>query len=80
VHAADQEDLIPVRIDPDTCVGIGACVAAEPETFVFNDDGTSSVMPGRLLPRARAELVRDGCPSGAIEISESAQRLGSSAG
>jgi len=63
-------DAVPVAvtIDPDVCVGIGACVEAEPDVFVFGDDGTSSVRPGALLPPDRAEAVLDGCPSGAIAV------------
>ena len=63
-----DEDLVQVAIDPDICIGVGACVAAEPDTFDFTEDGTSKVLPGALLPRDRAEEVCDGCPSGAISL------------
>ena len=66
MHPADE--LVTVAIDPDICVGVGACVAAEPETFDSTDDGTSVVRPGARLARDRAELVCGGCPTGAISI------------
>jgi ferredoxin len=69
VQSTDEE-RVEVIIDPDVCVGIGACVAAEPEAFIFNEDGSSRVVPGCRLPRHRAEQVRVGCPSGAIAIAE----------
>jgi ferredoxin len=67
VQAADT-DHVTVEIDPDICIGVGACVMAEPDAFEFTDEGTSRVIEGTTLPRARAEEVCDGCPSGAISI------------
>jgi ferredoxin len=61
-------DLVRVAVDQDVCVGIGACAASEPDVFALGDDGVSSVVPGAVLPRERAEEVCDGCPSGAISI------------
>ena len=66
-----DNDLVAVAIDPDVCIGVGACVAAEPETFVFGDDGTSTVRPGARLPRERAAHVCANCPSGAISLAGS---------
>jgi ferredoxin len=65
--------LVEVAVDPDVCIGIGACVAAEPDAFVLGDDGVTSVVPGVLLPRDRAEQVLAGCPSGAISIPDEPQ-------
>lgn len=67
----DGDDAtVAVTIDPDMCVGVGACVAREPQTFVFNDDGTSSEVPGARLPRDRAALVCEACPTGALRVVE----------
>ena len=62
------DDQVAVVVDEDTCIGIGACVAAEPMTFELGDDGVSRVLPGRLLPRDRAERVCRRCPSEALSI------------
>jgi ferredoxin len=61
-------DRVAVVVDTETCIGIGACVAAEPLTFEVGDDGISRVLSGGLLPRERAERVCSGCPSGALSI------------
>lgn len=66
-----SEEEVAVVVDEDTCIGIGACVAAEPLTFELGDNGVSRVLPGRLLPRERAEQVCSGCPSGALSIANS---------
>jgi ferredoxin len=65
-------DQVAVVVDRETCIGIGACVAAEPLAFELGDDGVSRVVPGSLLPRERAERVCLGCPSGALSIANSA--------
>jgi ferredoxin len=65
---AESEELVAVQIDDSVCVGIGACVAAEPLTFEFGADGASRTVPGALLPRERAERVCRNCPSGAISV------------
>jgi ferredoxin len=59
---------VRVVVDGHTCIGIGACVAAEPDVFDLGDDGIAHVRAGKLLPRDRAEQVCRECPSGAIAI------------
>jgi ferredoxin len=66
----DRDDLVQVRVDEHVCIGIGVCVESEPETFLLGDDGVAHVLPGKVLPRDRAERVCRGCPSGAISIVE----------
>jgi ferredoxin len=66
----DRDDLVHVRIDENICIGIGVCVESEPEAFLLGDDGVAHVLPGKALPRHRAERVCGGCPSGAISIVE----------
>jgi ferredoxin len=65
---AESEELVAVQIDDAVCVGIGACVAAEPLAFEFGAEGASRPVAGTLLPRERAERVCRNCPSGAISI------------
>ncbi len=66
----ERDDLVQVQVDDNICIGIGVCVESEPEAFVLGDDGVAHVMPGKALPRDRAERVCRGCPSGAISIVE----------
>ena len=66
----DRDDLVHVHIDENVCIGIGVCVETEPEAFLLGDDGVAHVLPGKALPRDRAERVCGGCPSGAISIVE----------
>ena len=65
-----RDDLVHVRVDENVCIGIGVCVESEPEAFLLGDDGVAHVLPGKALPRVRAERVCRGCPSGAISIVE----------
>jgi len=65
-----RDDLVHVRVDEHVCIGIGVCVESEPDTFLLGDDGVAHVLPGKALPRDRAERVCRGCPSGAISIVE----------
>jgi ferredoxin len=67
---SERDDLVRVHVDENVCIGIGVCVESEPETFLLGDDGVAHVLPGRSLPRDRAEQVCRGCPSGAITIVE----------
>ena len=59
-----------VQVDDNICIGIGVCVESEPDAFRLGDDGVAHVLPGKALPRDRAERVCRGCPSGAISIVE----------
>ena len=67
---ADRNDLVHVQVDENVCIGIGVCVESEPEAFLLGDDGVAHALPGKVLPRDRAERVCHGCPSGAISIVE----------
>ena len=55
----------------DGCISCGACVAACPEVFRFNDDGVAEafadVAPEYEKPATEA---RDGCPVSVIDIEE----------
>jgi ferredoxin len=64
------DDRVSVFVDPDVCIGVGACVASEPEVFDLGDDGVSRAKPSARLSRDRAEAVETGCPSGAIRLLE----------
>ena len=65
------EALVRVAVDQDLCIGGGICEMLEPEVFELDDDIViSSVISDGLLPRDRAAVVVDRCPSQAISIVE----------
>ncbi|MFE9172990.1 ferredoxin [Streptomyces kebangsaanensis] len=61
-----------IRIDKDRCIGAGQCALTAPGVFTQDDDGFSTLLPGRedgggdplVGEAARA------CPVGAITVSE----------
>ena len=65
-----RSDLVTVELDDEVCVGVGQCELLEGEVFRLDDDeGISTVIGDGRLPRRRAEIVVDKCPSSAISIS-----------
>ena len=64
-----------IDIDKDVCIGAGQCALAAPGVFTQDDDGFSTLLPGRqdgtgdpmLREAARA------CPVQAITVSEPAR-------
>lgn len=64
-----EDELVPMAIDDDLCIGVGQCELLEPEVFRLDDDeGRAHLINDGRLPRDRAETVVDKCPSGAISI------------
>ncbi|MFE6199995.1 ferredoxin [Streptomyces sp. NPDC057838] len=61
-----------IDIDKDVCIGAGQCALTAPDVFTQDDDGYSTVLPGRedgggsplLYEAARA------CPVSAITVAE----------
>ncbi|MFF7559592.1 ferredoxin [Streptomyces pseudovenezuelae] len=61
-----------IDIDKDVCIGAGQCALAAPGVFTQDDDGFSTLLPGREDggdPMVR-EAARS-CPVAAITVSES---------
>ncbi|MEU1050534.1 MULTISPECIES: ferredoxin [unclassified Streptomyces] len=61
-----------IGIDKDTCIGAGQCALTAPEVFTQDDDGYSTLRPGREDGGGSA-LVREAvraCPVGAITAEE----------
>lgn len=64
-----DDETVELRVDADRCIGVGQCELLEPEVFQLDDDeGISTLVGTRRLPRGRADTVIDRCPSGAIGI------------
>ena len=61
-----------IDIDKDVCIGAGQCALAAPGVFTQDDDGYSTLLPGRedggCDPMVR-EAARS-CPVTAITVSE----------
>ncbi len=61
-----------IDIDKDVCIGAGQCALAAPDVFTQDDDGLSTLLPGRE-DGAGTPMVREAaraCPVSAITISE----------
>jgi ferredoxin len=61
-----------IDIDMDVCIGAGQCALAAPGVFTQDDDGFSSLLPGREDGAGDpmvGEAVR-ACPVGAIKVSD----------
>jgi ferredoxin len=58
-----------VKVDRDLCIGAGACVAAEPEAYKFDDENIAVPQPGAAdLPAARLVETARACPASAIAV------------
>lgn len=55
----------------DGCISCGACIAACPEVFRFNDDGVAEAY-AEVSPECEHTAVeaRDSCPVSVIDIKE----------
>ena len=64
--------MVKVKVDKDTCIGCGVCVALAPEVFEIGDDGKSHVkveeVAGELLEKVKE--AKENCPTESIEIEE----------
>ncbi len=57
-----------IKVNQESCIGCGACVATAEELFEFNEDGLS-VAKVEEVPEGKEESAQeaiDSCPTGAI--------------
>jgi ferredoxin len=60
-----------IEIDRDVCIGAGQCALAAPKVFTQDDDGFSTLLPGR--EDGGDPMVREAaraCPVSAITVAE----------
>ncbi len=57
-----------VEVNKDLCIGCGSCVAIDPETFEFNDDGIAQAKADEVSEGAKE--AAEACPVDAISIEE----------
>ncbi|MCX4627089.1 MULTISPECIES: ferredoxin [unclassified Streptomyces] len=60
-----------IDIEKDVCIGAGQCALVAPDVFTQDDDGFSTLLPGR--DGGHSALVREAaraCPVRAITVSE----------
>ncbi|MEU1271576.1 ferredoxin [Streptomyces sp. NPDC005799] len=61
-----------IEIDRDVCIGAGQCALAAPKVFAQDDDGFSTLLPGRE-EGGGDPMVREAaraCPVSAITVAE----------
>jgi len=60
-----------IKVNPEACIGCGACVAIDPEHFEFNDEGLSSVISNENLETDELKNAIASCPVSVIKLEES---------
>lgn len=62
-----------VKVNPDVCIGCGACAAIAPDVFIINEEGLAEAIEEKnSLDTMEEDLKNDvldaleGCPTGAI--------------
>ncbi|MGP7818787.1 ferredoxin [Niallia sp. 01092] len=65
-------------VDKDTCIACGACGAAAPEIFDYDEEGLAEVILDNNMGTAEVEDdlhddlldARDGCPTESIKVAD----------
>jgi ferredoxin len=71
-NAADEGNLVKVRLEKSRCVGHAQCYAVDPDLFPIDEAGNSTLEEHEVRPEDEV-LVRDGvasCPEMALVIEE----------
>ncbi|NOX30714.1 MAG: ferredoxin [Actinobacteria bacterium] len=67
----NDNDLVTIAIDDEVCIGVGQCELLEPDVFRIDDDtGIAELVGDGRLPRDRAQVAIDRCPSRALSIAD----------
>ena len=62
-----------VKIDKESCLSSGRCVAVAPRGFGFDDDQLAEILPGAAsLPDERLVAIAKSCPASAILLFDQA--------
>ncbi len=61
-----------VKVDPDKCIGAASCVAVAVKTFLLNQDNKAEVLDQDGDDDQAKMLAAQSCPTGAIEIYDTA--------
>ncbi len=65
---------VPI-VDPDKCIGCGACVGISPAVFEMQGDGQAKAKDGSGDSPENILAAISGCPTGAISLIKSKQDL-----
>jgi ferredoxin len=58
-----------VSIERELCIGSGNCVNFAPEIFELDDEGIAVARSGGV-DAERARIAEEGCPTGAISLTD----------
>lgn len=59
-----------IKVNSESCIGCGACVAIDPEHFAFNDEGLSHSISQENVESEELANAIDSCPTCAIGLVE----------
>ena len=60
--------MTKIKVNEDLCIGCGSCVAIDPDTFEFNDDGFAQAKQEEITDEVKN--AAEACPINAIELEE----------
>jgi ferredoxin len=64
---------LKVKVDKETCIGCGTCIAVAPEIFEFDSDGKSKPKSEIVEDQNLIEKAKDAaaaCPTHSIKLTE----------
>ena len=66
-----------VKVNPDVCIGCGACQAIAPDVFEINDEGVAQALSEEVKEEyvEDAKDAKEGCPVSAIYNPDDAEEV-----